>query len=1207
MSLILAATGVLVGLAVLAGLGVVARQLWQRWSAQRFVRQSQAVQAALREVRERGYDGLDKMLFDMRDQYDPRVIEEELRVALDEAGGAPPPRLVAAFRALGLTERYLARVRGAPSWQERARAAHTLGGLGEPASVRPMLDAMRDAREDDDVKLACAEALALIRDPAIVAPLCEELEHVDEWSSPRIAQVLVGFGALAVEPLLTALDQARTLNARMWAAQVLGKLGDRRAVPALLARLHDRDAQLRLSVASALGDLADGRAARPLIEIVLRDPVPAVRAQAAIALGHIGDPASLPLLVSALGDPEYWVRFRALEAIEELAPEDAAPIEAALRDANREVRHRAALAIERLGRLDAVFDDLVSDEPLRAQAARERLVLVGRAGLSERLARHLSDPIPVMRARIATLLGAVGSPAHADALLGALDDADEAVRLAVIEALGDLGRPDTAAVLVDRLPTARAAEREAQVGALVRYPAGALAAVGGKLSALLGEESDDVRAAAARVLAAVPGDASGEALRLALTDRYVGVRLEAVRALGTRNDAAAVDAIGPSLSDAYEPLRVAAADALGQIGGDRAIALLLTALPGANPEQRDSICDTLARFGFGAIRPALDVLLATDDVKARLGAVWTLGKTRDPRAVPLLALLLQEPDREVRSSAAGALGKIEDSSALAALVTALHDPNPFVRSATVNALGAIASADEVPVLVPMLDDPNDFVRGRAALAIGRLGGDAACAALLGSRPVATDPALHAVALGLTGTPAGVAEAVRLLDDGAVRAAANELLRKEARPLRARFFEHLRIDDRDGAELSVDVDVARLAPTYAATLRNSPDVQARRIAATVLAGISDDRATEALADAVRHDPDRDVRTRAVAGLAGRVARLLARQTLLGAILDPHPPVRVAAIDALVPVLTPADAAPLFGALRAVDAEVVTAAEAALARVFTDHLLDLHDWMMAQEDVALLAAGLRVVARIADARSVGLVAVLARSPAPAVRIAAVRALGALATPRALDALLEGLGDPVAEVRVAVVRALRGTSRAELVARLGEARLDPSAEVRAALADCLATVAAGGALDLLAELATDAAPAVAAAALHGLATSVDADGVARFLDAWPRAADPARWLLRDGGDAASARLAAIAADALEPARREAAVRGLGAVGAGPNAERIARALEDPHPAVRLAAVEALATLDLDRVADWLRRVIDDPVPAVRTAARRRLMRAM
>src|SRR5262245_60239498 len=204
MSLILAATGVLVGLAVLAGLGVVARQTWQRWSAQRFVRQSEAVQVALRAVRERGYDGLDKLLFDMRDQYDPRVIEEELRVALDEAGGAPPARLVAAFRALGLTERYLARVRGAPSWQERARAAHTLGGLGEPAAVRPMLDAMRDAREDDDVKLACAEALALIRDPAIVAPLCEELEHVDEWSSPRIAQVLVGFGPLAVEPLLTA-------------------------------------------------------------------------------------------------------------------------------------------------------------------------------------------------------------------------------------------------------------------------------------------------------------------------------------------------------------------------------------------------------------------------------------------------------------------------------------------------------------------------------------------------------------------------------------------------------------------------------------------------------------------------------------------------------------------------------------------------------------------------------------------------------------------------------------------------------------------------------------------------------------------------------------------------------------------------------------------------------------------------------------------
>jgi HEAT repeat protein len=45
-----------------------------------------------------------------------------------------------------------------------------------------------------------------------------------------------------------------------------------------------------------------------------------VRAQAARSLGRIADPATLPLLVTALGDSEWWVRMRAALALTRLGP-----------------------------------------------------------------------------------------------------------------------------------------------------------------------------------------------------------------------------------------------------------------------------------------------------------------------------------------------------------------------------------------------------------------------------------------------------------------------------------------------------------------------------------------------------------------------------------------------------------------------------------------------------------------------------------------------------------------------------------------------------------------------------------------------------------------------------------------------------------------------------------------------------------------------
>ena len=994
-------------------------------------------------------------------------------------------------------------------------------------------------------------------------------------------------------------------------------------MPVLIARINDRTDALRMSIANALGTLRDGRAVRPLIELILRDPAATVRAQAAAALGRIGDATSLPMLIVALGDVEHWVRLRALEAIEAISPLDTSAIEVALGDHNREVRHRAALALERLGALDLAFGELGSDDETVWTAARDRLVSVGRAGLSERLTRHVDDALPRVRARVVGILGALGDPSRAEPIIKALADQDAGVRLSAIAALGVLGGTDivwtgrgagergalplgnrTASALIPVVKTGSPDEREAATEALLRHEPSVLAVLEAQLAELAANGGDHVRAATLRVLAVVPGDTVDACLRVALSDPFVDVKLGAVRALGARRVTAAAEEIGPLLVTPDAVLGLAAAEALGAIGGSRAVQLLVAAMPSARAQLREVVCTALAGFGWDAAYPTFDVLLASDDLASRLGAVWTLGKTADPRAVPILRMLLHEPAGQVRSAAAGALGKIDDPAAVAALVDLLADPNPFVRSATSNALGIAKQPPPATVLAPLLLDPDPFVRTRAVIAIGRIGGELADAALAAAPREAASAAILALGRGLTGTEAGVAAALTAVQDPHVRAALERQLSDELPAVRQQLFANLKADPGSGAEL----DVAAIVASYISTLTNSSDVDARRLAARAIRSMQDAASTAALAAAVRHDPDREVRRLAAASLDGRSDPTV-RAALYGALHDPDPGVRLAAIQSLRAQLTPRDAGCLFEVLASPNAEVARAAESALTAIHLtgDGLALVLDWMMAQEAEALVCAGLRILTTLADSRSLGALQALVRSSSSSIRLEAIRGLAALGMPEGLRAALGAIEDPSAPVRAAVVRALQRATRADVIDALGRAASDPAVEVRVAVCETLGTLDTVHAAPLLAQLAVDRDTHVSTSAVTQLFLARELDGLDRLLEVWPLLTPEVRARLKESTASAVPRFEALIANALDPTQRHLAIRVLAAIDATAHAARIAVALGDPDGKVRLAAVQALGTLESERVGDWLERVFDDPVAEVRTAARRAKLKVL
>jgi HEAT repeat protein len=172
------------------------------------------------------------------------------------------------------------------------------------------------------------------------------------------------------------------------------------------------DPQVRQYGALLLGQLKDSEGITPLIQ-ALRDPDKNVRAQAAKALGVIGDPSIGPLTL-LLDDPDWRVRYRAAEALGITGSEKAVPfLINVLDDPKDHVRYMAAKAIGETG-----------------SGAAENALIV-----------RLGDENEFVRRSAATSLGKTGGVAAKEALKRLLArETSEEVRRVMISALQQLDR-----------------------------------------------------------------------------------------------------------------------------------------------------------------------------------------------------------------------------------------------------------------------------------------------------------------------------------------------------------------------------------------------------------------------------------------------------------------------------------------------------------------------------------------------------------------------------------------------------------------------------------------------------------------------------------------------------------------------------------------------------------------------------------------------
>lgn len=229
--------------------------------------------------------------------------------------------------------------------------------------------------------------------------LTEALNHKQITVRNRAAEVLSTLSAqkkVNLARTLMWLLRSRDVNVRRIGVDLAKKVGDPNGElwPTLLRFLRDEDWWVRERVIDALVEMAGTQLTRHIVGY-LQDPSDVVRRYAVDVLMRLKDPQSLGALVrSAMGDADWWVRERAIEAIGLLRDHRAVPYVVDLMSRAPELRLACLGALEALKATDAgphVAALVAMEDPDLRLAALRCLDVVGTPELGAQVQPAATD------------------------------------------------------------------------------------------------------------------------------------------------------------------------------------------------------------------------------------------------------------------------------------------------------------------------------------------------------------------------------------------------------------------------------------------------------------------------------------------------------------------------------------------------------------------------------------------------------------------------------------------------------------------------------------------------------------------------------------------------------------------------------------------------------------------------------------------------
>jgi HEAT repeat protein/cyclophilin family peptidyl-prolyl cis-trans isomerase len=451
----------------------------------------------------------------------------------------------------------------------------------------------------------------------------------------------------------------------------------------------------------------------------LRDPDRGVRRRAALAAGRIGDPAFVPTLIDLMNDNEVEVRQMAAFALGQVGDKSAVErLVLALKDPEALVRARVAEALGKLG--DGRAAGELGRMILEAIPKRAPLVTV-------RGDDPGSPTDPWLELRLGLLaLARLKDPAVAASVL--LQDGQPRFDWwAATYVAMQVGGPQMRPILVQ---AASASDPLSRAYAARGLGATKDPAMVDRLTQLATDKDEWVVVAALRALGEIPDPKGTAAAASLLGSASLTVRGEALRALSRLPvDKTVKSRVVPFVGAEAPFIRAAALEALAHIDRDE-FALVLSGLdPDPDFSVRASLATALGEAGDETSLAHLYALLKDDDPRVLPAVLKAIQKARGNEALDTLKRSLEAADFAVRAAAAQALSELKAPGISGALESSykksLSDPEIDARFAIVKAL-ATQKDDlaKATLLLAARGDPSRVVRVAASAALRALGAEA---------------------------------------------------------------------------------------------------------------------------------------------------------------------------------------------------------------------------------------------------------------------------------------------------------------------------------------------------------------------------------------------------------------------------------------------------------------------------------------------------
>lgn len=295
-------------------------------------------------------------------------------------------------------------------------------------------------------------------------------------------------------------------------------------------------------------------------------------------------------------------------------------------------------------------------------------ILVRTPSSTPALIKALTNAHPLIRGRVAEILGVKKDKAATPVLLDALKGEYYTVRSRAAIALGTIG---DSRIISDLLPLLKDKEvevRSAACTALGKF--GDPSTFDEITNVLLDDVMIEVRQAALHALGDAKNPAAIPYLMEALRDSFWWFEREQA----AKDLLDVIEKMGPSvveplieaLGDKEVTVRKYAAMVLGNLGDKRAIEELGMTLYDLHNEVSKAAADSLSKFGSSSV----DILiegLKHPEAGIRVNAVGALGKIKEERVVPALINMVHDTDRSVLKQVLQSLGGLKDQRALPAL------------------------------------------------------------------------------------------------------------------------------------------------------------------------------------------------------------------------------------------------------------------------------------------------------------------------------------------------------------------------------------------------------------------------------------------------------------------------------------------------------------------------------------------------------------